>query len=338
MAKQANRMMIGAFVVVAAAIGAVSLVIFGAGGIFKKTHAYVMYFDGSIKGLNVGAPVLFQGVPIGSVTSIVINTLPDEQKARIPVTVEIDPEKFRIEKGGVRKDPRENLPKLIDAGLRAVLATQSFITGQLMIEVDFYPDTPVDLKHYDDKHPEIPTIPSTTQKLVQTFQNLDLSRLEEKMEGILEGIERFINNPDLSAAVHSLKEAAEELHVSLKNLDDRTEIMTTGIDETLADVRKLLGNMDRQIEPVADNLNRTLESYEKLSRNADSRVKSLSDGLETTLADTRGVISKDASFIVQMENMVGEISEAARSIGRMADYLERHPEALLRGKANYSGN
>ena len=79
MAKQANRMMIGGFVVLAVAILAASLVVFGSGKFFKKTNKYVLFFDESIKGLNVGAPVLFQGVPVGSVTNIVI--LADFKKA-----------------------------------------------------------------------------------------------------------------------------------------------------------------------------------------------------------------------------------------------------------------
>ena len=72
MAKQANRMMIGGFVVLAVIIMAASLVVFGSGKFFQKTNKYVLYFDESIKGLSVGAPVLFQGVPIGSVTSIIL--------------------------------------------------------------------------------------------------------------------------------------------------------------------------------------------------------------------------------------------------------------------------
>ena len=72
MAKQANRMMIGGFVVLAVIIMAASLVVFGSGKFFKKTNKYVMYFDESVKGLSVGAPVLFQGVQIGSVTSIIL--------------------------------------------------------------------------------------------------------------------------------------------------------------------------------------------------------------------------------------------------------------------------
>jgi paraquat-inducible protein B len=88
-AKQANRMMIGGFVVVAVVLLATSLVVFGSGKFFKKTEKYVLYFDGSIKGLSVGAPVLLQGVQIGSVASITLNIDPKEIKTDIPVIIEV---------------------------------------------------------------------------------------------------------------------------------------------------------------------------------------------------------------------------------------------------------
>ena len=147
MAKQANRMMIGGFVVIAVVILAASLVVFGSGKFFKKTEDFVMYFDGSIKGLNVGAPVLFQGVQIGSVKSIVLQADIDQLTLEKPVVIETEPAKFQLEKGQKHGKAGENLPELIDKGLRAVLAMQSFITGQLMIELDFFPGTPVNLKN-----------------------------------------------------------------------------------------------------------------------------------------------------------------------------------------------
>ena len=102
MAKQANRMMIGGFVVLAVTIMAASLVVFGSGKFFKKTVKCVMYFDESVKGLSVGAPVLFQGVQIGSVTSITLQVDPAKMKTQIPVIIEYEPEKFQVAGGGAR--------------------------------------------------------------------------------------------------------------------------------------------------------------------------------------------------------------------------------------------
>ena len=87
MAEQANRMVIGGFVVIAVFLLAASIVIFGSGKFFKKTDEYVLHFEGSIKGLNVGAPVLFQGVQIGSVTSIALRADREKMTLDIPVII-----------------------------------------------------------------------------------------------------------------------------------------------------------------------------------------------------------------------------------------------------------
>ena len=189
MAKQANRMMIGVFVVVGVAIMAASLVIFGSGDFFKKTVKCVMYFDGSVKGLSVGAPVLFQGVQIGSVKSIILMVDPKELKLQIPVIIEYEPEKFKVggEDQDLPRDPKKTLPKLIERGLRAVLGTQSFITGQLVIEIGFYPDSAVCYapakvdKIYRD-YIVIPTCKSTAERLMDALEKLDLKKLEDHLE------------------------------------------------------------------------------------------------------------------------------------------------------------
>ena len=141
MAKQANRMMIGGFVVLAVIIMAASLVVFGSGKFFKKTNKYILYFDESVKGLSVGAPVLFQGVQVGSVTSIILQADFVKMKTQIPVIIEIEPDRCKVRTG--ERSYRKVAEKLIEMGLRAQLVMQSFITGQLMIELDFYPNSKV---------------------------------------------------------------------------------------------------------------------------------------------------------------------------------------------------
>jgi paraquat-inducible protein B len=96
MAKQANRMMIGGFVVLAVIIMAASLVVFGSGKFFKKTNKYILYFDESVKGLSVGAPVLFQGVQVGSVTSITLQADFVTMKTQIPIFIEIEPDRWKV--------------------------------------------------------------------------------------------------------------------------------------------------------------------------------------------------------------------------------------------------
>ncbi|AEB10194.1 MlaD family protein [Desulfobacca acetoxidans] len=314
MAKQANRMMIGVFVVLAVILMAASLVVFGSGKFFKKTVKCVLYFDESVKGLNVGAPVLFQGVQIGSVTSIVLQVDPAKLQPQIPVTIEFEPDRFKVhaEGGKIPREPRKNIAKLIDKGLRAVLTMQSFITGQLMIEIDFHPGTPVVLKNIGKDFIEIPTIPSTSERLAQTLDKLDLEGLKKHLESTLAGIDRFVNGPDLIAGIRALK-------------------------DTLQDVRKIVVKMEGQINPLADDVKKSVKDIGKLARNAEAKLDPLGTGLDKTMSSVRGIISEDSPLIVELQNTMKEISAMSRSFRQLANYLEQHPETVIRGKKSPGG-
>ncbi|MFZ1200194.1 MAG: MlaD family protein [Desulfobacterales bacterium] len=343
MAKQANRMMIGGFVVIALILLAASLVVFGSGRFFKKSNDFVLYFDGSIKGLHVGAPVLFQGVPVGSVKNISLRVAAENLRTQIPVVIDIEPDRFQLGEGDQEtagqtpKKRRENAQKLIDLGLRAVLTMQSFITGQLMIELDFYPGTPVQLKGTNGGLIEIPTIESTTQKVTQTLQQLDLDGMKSSLENTLAGVDRFVNDPDLKAGVGELKSVLTDTRRLMQNVNSRIGPLIDGADATLEDVRKLVKKFDKRVEPLADTLNRTVEDFGKLARDTGARLGLLTKSLDKTLSGARGALSEDAPVIIELENALTEISGAARSVRQLSDYLERHPEALIQGKGKPGG-
>jgi paraquat-inducible protein B len=319
MAKQANRMMIGVFVVIAVTIMAASLVIFGSGQFFKQTVKCVLYFDGSVKGLNVGAPVLFQGVPIGSVTSIILEVDPAKLQLSIPVIIEYEPEKFHVAYGGkrVHRDPRKTIPKLIERGLRAVLGMQSFITGQLDIEIGFYPDSALCYapartdKVYKD-YIVIPTCQSTTQKLANALEKLDLAALEQHLESTLSGIDRLVNDPNLPASFRGLKDTLQETH-------------------------KLVKKVDRQVDPLANDTKKTVNDLGKLARNLDARVAGVATGFDKTMSAAKGLLSEDSPLMADLQNTLQEISRMSRSLRQLADYLDQHPEALIRGKGKPGG-
>ena len=312
MAKQANRMMIGGFVVLALIILAVSLAVFGSGKFFKKTQEFVLYFDESVKGLDVGAPVLFKGVAVGSVISVSIISDPAKQEANIPVIIEIELDRFKLREAGQTVDPQKNMPTLIKRGLRGMLTMQSLITGKLLIELDFYPDTPVNLKNIDKDYTEIPTIPSTTSRLARAFDKLDLEGIEKKLNSALAGIDNLVNNPDLTASFKALK-------------------------DTLQNARKFIARVDRQVDPLAKDARKTVKDIGKLANHIDGRVDGLATSLDKTLSGARGVISEDAPLVVELQNMLKKISAMSRSIRQLADYLEQHPETLIRGKKKTGG-
>ena len=333
MAEQANRMMIGGFVVIAVFLLAASIVIFGSGKFFKQTDNYLLHFDGSIKGLNVGAPVLFQGVQIGSVTSISLRADQEKMNLDIPVIIEIDPERFHVVGDKVKRPhPSETLEKLIDMGLRAALTIQSIITGQLLIELDFYPDSPVNLKETEPDYPEVPTIQSTTKRLYQTLQNIDFEGMANHLEETMSGIDRLVNNPDLIEGISSLKLAIEELREVAGKVDYKVDTIAETFGRTLLDARSLINKVDHQIDPLAVDLKKGLENFEMLTRHADEKLEELANDLDRSLSGFRGILSEDAPLIIKLEETLLDISAMAIYMRQLADYLERHPEALIQGK------
>jgi paraquat-inducible protein B len=307
MAKQASKMMIGVFLIIALFLLIASLVVFGSGKFFTKTQKFVLYFNEPVKGLDVGSLVLFQGVAVGSVISIDIIADPIKRQANIPVIIQIELDRFKFRKPSETLNPQKDMPLLIEKGFRGVLTMQSLITGKLLIELDYYPSTPLILKNIDKEYIEIPTIPSTTSKLAQALDKLDLEAIQTKLESALDGIAKLVNNPDLAASIGHLK-------------------------ETLRDARKLVNRVDRQVDPLAQDTKKTVKDIGKLARDLDARVGELAPSLEKTLSAMRGVISDDAPLIVEMDNTLKAISAASRSFRQLADYLEQHPEALIRGK------
>lgn len=319
MAKQANRMMIGGFVILAVIIMAASLVVFGSGKFFKKTVKCVLYFDESVKGLNLGAPVLFQGVQIGSVTGIVLKVDPVKLHPQIPVLIEYEPEKFQVggENRKIARDPRKNIPKLIEKGLRAQLVMQSFITGQLMIELDFFPEgricyAPAQLdKDYKD-YIVIPTCASTGAKLAQALEKMDLKVIEKHLLSVLASVDKLVSNPDLAASLKALK-------------------------DTLQDARQLVTRVDRQVDPLANDVKKTVKEFGKLATNLDSKVGPVTSGLDTTMSAAKGVMSQDSPLMVALENTLQEIAAMSKSIRQLTSYLEQHPETVIRGKGSPGG-
>jgi paraquat-inducible protein B len=352
MAKQANRKLIGGFVVIAVVIMAVSVVIFGSGKFFKEKEEYVLYFDGSVRGLKPGSPVLFRGVQVGAVTNVVIRAQLKPFETHIPVFIEVNPENFQLMTEQVmEEDYRDSLPKLIEAGLRAQLVNLSFITGQLGIEIGVYPDMPVVLKGLDKNYPEIPTIPSTIARLGKALEKLDLEEIQHRLKSILTGADNLVNNPDLIASMTELKGALQNARQVVARLDAKIDPLTENLNGTMTDARKLLNNLDGEVKPLADNANTTMEDFSKLARNSNAHLDSLSASLDKTLAEARVTLkqgtstlvtvqedlSEDSPLMYELQNTLREFSATARSLRLLAEYLKRHPDSLLKGKGQSGG-
>ena len=138
MAKQSFKTAVGAFVIGGLALLVAGIILLGGGRMFSDDIEYVLYFDGSVSGLNIGAPVVFRGVPMGQVTRISLEANPRDASVTIPVYIRLD--ENSIVRAGVTGELTDNfrqeiLRRLIQRGLRARLQLQSLITGQYRVKL-----------------------------------------------------------------------------------------------------------------------------------------------------------------------------------------------------------
>ena len=345
MSKKANKTAIGGFVVGALALIVVGVLIFGSGTFLTKKETYVMYFEGSVKGLNVGAPLVFRGVKIGSVTRIQLVANTDDLSFTIPVFAEVEQNKFTLT-GDETLDlsPEEQLPLLVARGMRAQLIKQSMVTGQLIVELDFHRDKPAKLVAGDSEYMEIPTIPSGMADLVKQFEKAPI--ILNKVLSAVDGIEKAVNSKEVKESLLTLKQTVTNLNKLVLHIDSRIEPLVSTVEETVKDYGKLARNVDRQVKPVLSGIAKTEGHAYKLVKNVDAQVTRLGSSIEEaaksaaaalveaekTLNTIGGLTGKDSQMIYQITTTLKELSAAARSIRVWADYLERHPEALLRGK------
>ncbi|MBW1868987.1 MAG: MCE family protein, partial [Deltaproteobacteria bacterium] len=257
MDRQASKTLIGAFVVGAVVLIVAGVLIFGGGQFFKKTEKYVLFFKGSVKGLNVGASVLFRGVKIGSVESITLEADTENLIVYIPVIIEIDPDRIHVVHG-VRKGP-ETMPELIKRGLRAQLTSGSFVTGQLLIELEFHPDTPLKLVGLDKKYPEIPTITSTLDLFFDKLKDLNIDKIVNELLSAVGALNKKKLVSKVDPMVNGINETVEEYGKLARDVDGKVDPLASSVDATLKDARKLLTNVDGRVEPLTSSIEKSLK-------------------------------------------------------------------------------
>jgi paraquat-inducible protein B len=360
MGSKVNPTVIGAFVVGAIALAVVSVLLFGGGKFFQEKATYVIFFDGSVQGLNVGAPVVFRGVQVGQVTNVEAIFDPKETTIRIKVLVEIVRSKVRTPEEYVRISPQETLELLVQRGLRASLQMQSFVTGLLLVGLDFHPDTPIKRLGLDPTRPEIPTVPTEMQQLLEEARQamtrlgqLPLEALMGEAVGVLKRVNTLLDVPELRQALVSLHELVLEAQQLLHHTDGQVASLGTKLGGTaeaaqaamevlrlvLGDVQKLVRNVDGQVTPLASSAKDTLTAARSTLGQAQKSLVTLTDAAtpalkqtEKTMAGASTLTSPNSLVLNDLSHTLKALEDAAKSIRILADSLQRNPEALLRGK------
>lgn len=347
MSKPASKTLIGIFVLGAIALVVVAIVVLGSGKFFKETFKAVCFFEGSVGGLNEGSPVVFRGVKIGSVTSIVLAYDPKDLEVKIPVYIEIDPSYFKpMGPTSARAKLGRNLKILIERGLRARLEMQSIVTGQLQVGLDFFPDKPAIFVGYEPRYPEIPTIPTPLQELAKKIEKIPIEEIFEKLLAAVEGIEKVINSPDIKEALRSINLALGDVRKLVRNVDGQVGPLTANLNDAVQDIRKLVEDADAKVVRLASSLDETVKETRGLIRNVDARVGPLAASIDATIKSADATLNQaqkaiekiestageDSTLVYELNKTLEEVSGLARSIRALSDYLARHPESAFWGK------
>lgn len=221
MSKKANKTIIGAFVVGAVALLVLGILTFGSGLFLKRTSKYVLFFDGSVKGLSVGAPVIFRGVNVGTVRDVSLVYDENTGAVLIPVIIEVDLSRV---KGAPQRWGYSDYRLLIGRGLQARLEIQSFFTGQLMIAFDFYPDKPSKLRGIMKEYPELPTLPISPD-ISKILEEIPLKEISENLGDAVIGISKLVNSEDLQEGLSELKNTLKEVTQAARSLRLFTEYL-----------------------------------------------------------------------------------------------------------------
>jgi paraquat-inducible protein B len=299
-----NPVVIGGFAVGALVIGVVAVILFGSGRLFEKTVPWVAYFDHSVTGLDVGAPVIFRGVTVGSVQRIEAIVNPKDLSVFVPVYFETIPGNVTFQGGKttLNRDV-EGVERFISGGLRAQLKTQSFITGKLYLDLDLHPDTPLNYKKLDLSVNEMPTVPSEMQQVEQKVRQLfaklselPLEDLVKRLASAAKGIDTLVNKPELSDAIDELDATLKGTHELVAKVDARLDGLVDGAESTLADLRSALATA------------------------------------KSTLETVQAAIEPGSPLYYQLVSALEELEQTARSVRLLADELNRQPEELIFGK------
>lgn len=278
---------------------------------FTKKVQFILFFDGSVRGLNVGAPVEFKGIKVGSVLDIRLEFDARDSSFRIPVLIEIEPERFIERGGGQLLATEESLQNMIDKGLRARLQSGSLLTGQLYVDLVIDPETPIRLVGGEGVFPELPTIPagleqitSSVQNILTKFENVRIEEIGDELLETLEGANKLatgaselINRPELPTAINDLKESLRSFQSILNKVDQRVEPITINLENAIQEAHQAL----EKVQVTMDLMNQVLEYDSPLQ----SRFMELAD----------------------------ELGEMARSIRIFMDLLERDPNSIIFGKS-----
>jgi paraquat-inducible protein B len=327
---------VGAFVLGAFAIGIIALISIGSLSLFSKPERFMVYFDDSISGLDQGSPVKLRGVRVGHVVAISIRYDRASGKSLAAVLCELNRESISDQHGAnLDVSDRAALQGLVDRGLRAQLELAGLATGLLFVELDFmdpkkYPDVS---KVTDVKYVVVPETPSEISELrasaasvlasattlLAKLQLIDYQGLSDELKKLVVETRLRLQGVDFKALTDQWRRTGESIDTVARSPE--TLRAMKNLNDTLDVVRVSVGHLDTQVDANGQNLQATLV-----------QAKAALESFNSAAQSARVFINAQQNFGAESNRALEKVADAAESIQRLADFLERNPNALVSGR------
>jgi paraquat-inducible protein B len=323
MSLRANPTTIGLFLIGATVLAVAGTATLASTTFFEKRSTFISFFQESVNGLERGAPVKFQGVPVGSVTELLIQIDERDKTFQVPVQYEIDLTRLTTQMGAfVNLAQASVLRQQVADGLRAQLQMESIVTGQLYIELTYRTDAaPPEFESRPTAWPEIPTTPSLLAALGTGAGSLvaDMMKILLQVNQMLEEV----NMPEINSAVVASAQAVERLVDSpeIRAALQQVPGMTSQVNRTMAEVELVAQRAGAAIEPMQSQVD-----------SATTEMVATLQSLRRTLEDTHGLLSTDTGLGFGLQQALASLRDAATALTLLATSLEQNPDMLLRGK------
>lgn len=272
---------------------------------YTRKLKFIMFFDSSVRGLSIGAPVEFKGIKVGSVLDVRLEFDSEDTSFRIPVLIEIELQRI-VERGNEDEETtHETLAKLVERGLRARLQTGSLLTSQLYVELDMHPDTPINISGEETPFPELPTLATA-----------NFGAITASAENLLAKLNAIDINEITSVLIETIKSADRTLDTADVTINNANALLTMpGIPAAIEDLQIALSNFKGIMQKVdASNIQEAINAG------------------HLTLEKMNVLLAPNSPVQYNVIKLSGELEEMARSIRSLVDTLERNPQAFIFGK------
>jgi paraquat-inducible protein B len=341
-AKRVSSSAIGGFVLASLGLLAIVAVILGSGKLFSHPRYFICMFQGNLNGLKVGAAVKVKGVQIGTVKTIGLRLTPEEGTLKqaefsqlpLPVVFELDERELKNKGATGQALLPEEFKRLLDQGLRAQLNMESLLTGLLYIDLGFHPGTPAQffIEPGSGPYPEIPTIPTDMEqiredatKALAKIEKIDFNRLINAITDAGISVKDLAGDPELHQAIESINRIVKD--PAIREAINNAKVTLVNVNKAMISARSAIDRTSPKIDPLIASLQKSSADLQTALIQARS-----------TMASAQLIVSPGSPMTHKLDATLDNLSDASRSIHDLADYLQRNPSALIRGKYDAAGS